>query len=280
MTLLLGDGAAGFSLMDVDTLVRHDLPVVMVMGNNSAWGLEKGPMQMLYGYDVVADLGQRTPYDDVVKALGGAGETVTDPKQIGPGARPGLRLRRALPRQRDHRRRGGLPAQHLRHLSRPSWWRCASRDPRSTSAVGELTVRAYAAYTRGPGDPYVARLRDAASRAEGAELWVAVDGDRLLGSVTYCPPGSPYREVAVPTRASSGCSPSTRTPAATGAGTALAAHCEERARAHGAVGMALSSLAAMTAAHRIYTRLGYAATPGATGRRCRGWSSSPSRKRF
>ena len=84
VALLLGDGAAGFSLMDVDTLVRHDLPVVMVMGNNSAWGLEKGPMQMLYGYDVVADLAQRTPYDDVVKALGGAGETVTDPKQIGP----------------------------------------------------------------------------------------------------------------------------------------------------------------------------------------------------
>lgn len=84
VTLLLGDGAAGFSLMDVDTLVRHDLPVVMVMGNNSAWGLEKGPMQMLYGYDVVADLAQRTPYDEVVKALGGAGETVTDPKQIGP----------------------------------------------------------------------------------------------------------------------------------------------------------------------------------------------------
>ena len=84
VTLLLGDGAAGFSLMDVDTLVRHDLPVVMVMGNNSAWGLEKGPMQMIYGYDVAADLAQRTPYDEVVRALGGAGETVTDPKQIGP----------------------------------------------------------------------------------------------------------------------------------------------------------------------------------------------------
>ena len=84
VTLLLGDGAAGFSLMDVDTLVRHDLPVVMVVGNNSAWGLEKGPMQMLYGYDVIADLGQRTPYDDVVKALGGGGEMVTDPKDIGP----------------------------------------------------------------------------------------------------------------------------------------------------------------------------------------------------
>ncbi len=83
VVLLLGDGAAGFSLMDVDTLVRHGLPVVMVMGNNSAWGLEKGPMQMLYGYDVVADLAPQTKYDEVVKALGGAGETVTDPRQIG-----------------------------------------------------------------------------------------------------------------------------------------------------------------------------------------------------
>ncbi|MCW2833925.1 MAG: acetolactate synthase [Nocardioides sp.] len=84
VALLLGDGAAGFSLMDVDTLVRHDLPVVMVMGNNSAWGLEKGPMQMLYGYDVAADLAKETSYHEVVKALGGAGEKVSDPQQIGP----------------------------------------------------------------------------------------------------------------------------------------------------------------------------------------------------
>ena len=84
VVLLLGDGAAGFSLMDVDTLVRHDLPVVMVMGNNSAWALEKGQMKMIYGYDVAADLAQQTRYDEVVKALGGAGETVTDPRQIGP----------------------------------------------------------------------------------------------------------------------------------------------------------------------------------------------------
>jgi acetolactate synthase-1/2/3 large subunit len=84
VVLLLGDGAAGFSLMDVDTLVRHALPVVMVMGNNSAWGLEKGPMQMIYGYDVAADLAQQTRYDEVVRALGGAGETVTDPREIGP----------------------------------------------------------------------------------------------------------------------------------------------------------------------------------------------------
>lgn len=84
VVVLLGDGAAGFSLMDVDTLVRHDLPVVMVVGNNGIWGLEKHPMQAVYGYDVAADLQPGLRYDDVVKALGGAGETVTDPAEVGP----------------------------------------------------------------------------------------------------------------------------------------------------------------------------------------------------
>ncbi len=83
VVLLLGDGAAGFSLMDVDSLVRHDLPVVMVVGNNAGWNLERHPMRFLYGYDVAADL-RPTAYDDVVRALGGAGETVTRPQDIGP----------------------------------------------------------------------------------------------------------------------------------------------------------------------------------------------------
>ncbi len=84
VVLLLGDGAAGFSLMDVDTMVRHRLPVVMVMGNNGAWGLEKHPMNFLYGYDVVADLTPQTRYDLVVTALGGGGEMVTRAQDIGP----------------------------------------------------------------------------------------------------------------------------------------------------------------------------------------------------
>lgn len=143
--------------------------------------------------------------------------------------------------------------------------------PDEHEQIGELTVRAYATYTLGPADPYVERLRDAASRAAGAELWVAVavDGDRLLGNVTYCPPGSPFREVA---RDDEGefrmlaVDPDAR---GAGAGTALSAFCEERARSHGAVGMALSSLAEMTDAHRIYARLGYARDPG------RDWSPLP-----
>src|SRR5579872_1664701 len=87
VVLLLGDGAAGFSLMDADTLVRHKLPVVIVCGNNGAWGLEKHPMRALYGYDVLADLQPACRYDEVVRALGGAGELVTAPGGIGPALR-------------------------------------------------------------------------------------------------------------------------------------------------------------------------------------------------
>ncbi|MGH3664268.1 MAG: acetolactate synthase [Micromonosporaceae bacterium] len=82
--LLLGDGAAGFSLMDAESLVRQGLPVVIVVGNNGIWGLEKHPMKAVYGYDVAADLQPGLRYDDVVRALGGAGETVQKPEELGP----------------------------------------------------------------------------------------------------------------------------------------------------------------------------------------------------
>src|SRR5262249_28556063 len=87
VVLLLGDGAAGFSLMDVDTLVRHGLPVVLICGNNAGWGLERHPMRALYGYDVAADLQPGCRYDEVVRALGGAGELVTTAADIGPALR-------------------------------------------------------------------------------------------------------------------------------------------------------------------------------------------------
>jgi acetolactate synthase-1/2/3 large subunit len=84
VVVMMGDGAAGFSLMDIDTLVRHNLPVVIVVGNNGIWGLEKHPMQAIYGYDVAAELTPGTRYDQVVSALGGASEIVEQPGDIGP----------------------------------------------------------------------------------------------------------------------------------------------------------------------------------------------------
>jgi thiamine pyrophosphate-dependent acetolactate synthase large subunit-like protein len=82
--LLLGDGAFGFAGMEFDTMVRHGIPVVGVMGNNGIWALEKHPMEFLYGYSVAADLQPECRYDQVVETLGGHGELVTKPDELKP----------------------------------------------------------------------------------------------------------------------------------------------------------------------------------------------------
>jgi len=82
--LLLGDGAFGFSGLEFDTMVRHGIPVVGVMGNNGIWALEKHPMEFLYGYSVAADLQSGCRYDLVVEALGGHGELVSTPAELKP----------------------------------------------------------------------------------------------------------------------------------------------------------------------------------------------------
>lgn len=84
VVLLLGDGSFGFAGLEFDTMVRHNLPVVGIVGNNGIWALEKHPMRAFFGYDVAADLRQETRYDRIVEALGGYGETVTEPDEIRP----------------------------------------------------------------------------------------------------------------------------------------------------------------------------------------------------
>jgi acetolactate synthase-1/2/3 large subunit len=85
VVLLVGDGAFGFSGMEFDTLARHGVNIVAVMGNNGIWALEKHPMEFLYGYSVAADLRPGTRYDEVVQALGCHGQLVQAPGEL-PGA--------------------------------------------------------------------------------------------------------------------------------------------------------------------------------------------------
>ncbi len=84
VVLLLGDGAFGFSGMEFDTLARHGVNVVGLMGNNGIWALEKHPMEFLYGYSVAAELRPGTRYDQVVQALGCHGELVERPEDVVP----------------------------------------------------------------------------------------------------------------------------------------------------------------------------------------------------
>lgn len=137
------------------------------------------------------------------------------------------------------------------------------------AAAGDVCVAAYEPFLTGAEDDYRERLHDVGRRDAEAEVWVAVDGDRLLGLVTYCPPGSRWREIGRDDEGEFRMLAVDPAAQRAGAGTALARHCEQLAREGGATGMALSSLATMTAAHRVYARLGYAREPR------RDWSPLP-----
>jgi acetolactate synthase-1/2/3 large subunit len=84
VVIMYGDGAVGFSGMELETMVRLNLPVVCVVGNNGIWALEKYPMQALHGYDVAAELRPGIRYDKVMEAFGGRGFLVTDPDELTP----------------------------------------------------------------------------------------------------------------------------------------------------------------------------------------------------
>ncbi len=135
--------------------------------------------------------------------------------------------------------------------------------PQEYEAVGALTVRAYVegGFT-GSDSPYLAQLADAAGRAAEAELYVAVDADaRLLGAVLFAPPLSPYGEIAEPGEAvfrMLAVDPAAR---GRGVGEALVRACIARARALGCSVLRLSTQRDMSAAHRLYQRLGFVRTP-------------------
>ena len=110
VVLLLGDGAFGFSGMEFDTLARHGVSVVGVMGNNGIWALEKHPMEFLYGYSVAAELTPETRYDQMVEALGGHGALVRAPGELRPALERGVRGDRADVDQRADRSVGRVSA--------------------------------------------------------------------------------------------------------------------------------------------------------------------------
>ncbi len=82
--LLLGDGAFGFSGLEFDTMARHGLPVVGIVGNNGIWALEHHPMKFLYGYSMAAELRPATRYDRIAEALGCHAELVQKPDELRP----------------------------------------------------------------------------------------------------------------------------------------------------------------------------------------------------
>lgn len=130
------------------------------------------------------------------------------------------------------------------------------------AAVGQLTADVYI----GDGfvaesDGYVAKLADTARRAREAEVWVAIGKGRLLGSVTFVRPGSPYREIAHDDEGEFRMLAVAPTARGRGVGQALVELCLRRSRELGYAGVRMSTMDRMASAHRVYERLGFTRLP-------------------
>jgi acetolactate synthase-1/2/3 large subunit len=83
--VIQGDGSFGLNGMDFETAVRFELPMVVVVGNDAAWGQILIPQRAMHGeHKAVATRLASTRYDRIVEAMGGKGEHVDDPKDLEP----------------------------------------------------------------------------------------------------------------------------------------------------------------------------------------------------
>jgi GNAT superfamily N-acetyltransferase len=135
--------------------------------------------------------------------------------------------------------------------------------PAEYAEVARITVAAYVDGGYVPADhAYVAELADTLGRAVGAEIWVAADDDgRVLGAVTWCALGSTWREIAADDEGEFRMLAVDAAARGRGVGEALVRACLEAAREQGMAGMAISTMAQMTDAHRLYERLGFVRAP-------------------
>ncbi|NDU72409.1 GNAT family N-acetyltransferase [Actinomadura sp. DSM 109109] len=134
--------------------------------------------------------------------------------------------------------------------------------PDEYDLVGELTVEVYVhGGLVSPESTYVSKLRDAADRAAKAVLLVAEDAVRIAGAVAYCPPGTPYAELAGPDEAEIRMLAVLEHARGKGAGRAMVRACIERARSAGLSGLRLSTQRNMESAQRMYEKMGFVRTP-------------------
>jgi acetolactate synthase-1/2/3 large subunit len=87
VALITGDGALGFYLAELDTLVRHKLPIAIIAGNDAGWGIERELQRAITGGETVACELSPARYDLVMQAFGGGGETVERYQDIAPAVR-------------------------------------------------------------------------------------------------------------------------------------------------------------------------------------------------
>ena len=93
VVVLTGDGGMAFHSWELHTALRFNLPVVVIVGNDGGWGMEREIQQALYGRTVGVELGS-IRYDRVIEGMGGHGEHVERPEELRPALERALRAGR------------------------------------------------------------------------------------------------------------------------------------------------------------------------------------------
>lgn len=84
VAIVYGDGGFGLTGFDVESYVRHNLPIVSIVGNNGAWNQTTQGVLRRSGRAIGTYLSQDTDYAKIMEGMGGHSERVTDPNEIKP----------------------------------------------------------------------------------------------------------------------------------------------------------------------------------------------------
>ncbi len=90
VVILTGDGGMAFHSWELHTALRFNAPVVVVVGNDCGWGMERELQAAFYRRTVGVELGA-VRYDKVIEAMGGHGEHVEHPAELRPALERALK---------------------------------------------------------------------------------------------------------------------------------------------------------------------------------------------
>ncbi len=94
VVILMGDGGMGFHAWELHTALRFNAPVVVVVGNDRGWGMERELQSAFYDRTIGVELGE-VRYDQVLAAMGGHGEHVEHPAELRPALERALKAGKA-----------------------------------------------------------------------------------------------------------------------------------------------------------------------------------------
>ena len=81
---IMGDGAVGYTMIEIQTAIQHDLPITIIVLDNQAWGAEKAYQQEFYGGRLLGAEIRSPRFDKFAELCGGQGIWVDGPGDMGP----------------------------------------------------------------------------------------------------------------------------------------------------------------------------------------------------